>query len=61
MERYITYLSHEIKEENVELLNKHQLDRIRYTVVAKFLIFVVKSREIFTKLRIKTFLNHSRI
>jgi hypothetical protein len=29
--RYMSYLDHEIQEENVEPLSKQQLDRIRYT------------------------------
>jgi hypothetical protein len=29
VKRYKTYLTHEIKEENVELLNKQQWERIR--------------------------------
>jgi hypothetical protein len=31
--RYMSYLDHEIQEENVEPLSKQQLDRIRYCTV----------------------------
>jgi hypothetical protein len=31
--RYMSYLDHEIQEENVEPLSKQQLDRIRYWIL----------------------------